>query len=514
MTFVLFLIGSYSASFLLPGSILILLLSVFVLMREVWLGKFKVVWGAPVIILCLVFFLFLLMRLAFLKYVILPPYSDSPIHYRIISQFLTPQTESDLNLSIRNIFSNYYHFGFHAIAAWLVLVSGISIENAITFVGQMFLVIAPISVALFAYSAVQDKYGTLFAGLMAAIGWSMPAFSVNWGKYPALSSLSVAPAVAAIALVYQYGNARNLKKSFWLLPLLIGVVLLHTRILISVLLAGIAFYIAEKVVIDKKLGNHQIFLFSILYIVALLPFRSLLIGFYSEVFSLIIFLCFLPFAIQRFPRLYIGIFLYTIALWVTWLGSAYLLGPEKSLLDEQYIEMMLYIPFSVLAGAGFAGILNRVSQNRVYWWLIFVGAIVMVWGHFTLVGPIYPDSCCDYFKEGDRMAFAWIKDNAPENSLFLISVFEDQGRSVGTDAGIWIHELTGRPTNNVPFDTDWMNPTEIQAACSSQAKNIFVYSGGREFSFQNERLNNSNKSLQPVFQSGTSRIYRIVDCPL
>jgi hypothetical protein len=245
--------------------------------------------------------------------------------------FLYPDASGGSKLSLGNIFNDYYHFEFHSIATWLTSLTSFSPENVISLLGQMFLVVAPVSVILLTHVLTKNINGALFAGLLAATGWLMPAFSVNWGKFPALASLAV---------------------------------------------------------LLRRLRFHGYFL-----------------------------------------------------------------------------------------------------QGRT----------------------IYPDKCCDYVKEGDRLAFQWIQKNASEHTLFLISTFDSSRTVLDTDAGIWLDPLLGRHTNKLPFTLDWESSEEIGKICNTDAAEIYVYMGGRPYSFANAKLA-QGQWTKPVFTAGRTIIYQVSGC--
>jgi hypothetical protein len=511
LIYALITLGYYWPSVLLPGSFLILFLAVLVLLKEFWSGKLRIMFDSQSIFIGLAVFMLLIARLSFIKYIILPSYSDSPIHYQIVTSFLHPEYGKEINLSLGNITSHYYHFGFHSLAAWLTLVSGHEPANIITLLGQLFLVIAPISVFFLSYVITKNSKGALYAGLLAAIGWSMPAFAINWGKFPALSSLAIAPAVVAVLGLLLQSNAKKPIVVFWSLLLLIGITLVHTRIIVCVLLVVVSFFVSKKINMEEELPFFQSVRLSLFYILSLFPFFGMVTSFYNGFFVLVIFLVLLPFAFQVFPKLSVAIFFYTFGLWLVWKVPLLFFGNSQALLDEQFIEIMLYIPFAIIGGAGFAGLLKKLPTTGLLRWFVVAILVGGVAVNFLMNNSMYPDSCCDYFKESDQTAIQWIRENTSEHSLVLISGFQDNGQIIGTDAGIWIHPLIKQDTNMLPFDIKWNSLDEIEETCRSGARNVYVYMGGREFSFIDDQLEQSNLT-RLVFQSGKTKIYLITGC--
>ena len=509
--FILFSLAYFWHSLLRPGGYLIFLVSSFVLIRGLWKGDIKITGKILSLHIGLFIFLLLLIRLSFLKHIILPSYSDSPIHYQIVFGLLHPEVAGISNLSLGSIFENYYHFGFHTLVAWLTIVTRIDPVNAISLIGQIFLIIAPISVLFFVYILTDSRNAALFAGLIAAIGWSMPAFAVNWGKFPALVSLSTMPAFIAFASLYLRNKTKNLLTLSLGTILLISIALIHTRIVICLLLVAISYILSNKVRIIDELRFSQSVRLSLLYIFSLLPLSQLVANFYLKFPLWIIFLILLPFAFQAHPKLSIGVFFCTAGLWLTTLVPHLIYKNDEILLDRQFLEMMLYIPFSVLVGAGFHGITKNLSANKLSKWVvvpILVGCVVY---NFQNNASLHPDSCCEYFRESDQLAFQWLQGNASEHSLIIISSFSDGNKIYGTDAGIWIFPLLKIDTNKLPFNTIWHSPDVIKEICDINAKETYIYMGGRENSFADTQLV-QEMWLKPVYKSGATEIYQVSKC--
>jgi hypothetical protein len=494
-----------------PASFLVLFFALFVIIRGIWLGEFKKVFNPRLMAAGIALFLLLIARLSFLKHIILPSYSDSPIHYQIVSDLLHPGTGSTIKLSLANIFTQYYHFGFHSLTAWLASITGIAPADAISLVGQLFLVITPISIIFLTYFVTKNVDGALFAGLMAATGWFMPAFAVNWGKFPALSSLAVMPALLAFLGYYLTGNTKKTPALLISLVLLGGVTLLHTRIIISVFLAVVSIFLSSKLQTADELGFFQSIRLSVLFIISLWPVYQLILDFYSGIPTLIIWLILLPFAFMAYPRLAVAIFFYTLGSWLIALVPPLLIENSPSLLDRQFLEIMLYIPFSIMGGAGFVGLMRKLPSKgitRRLTALTLSGCAVFI---FLQGYSLLPDECCVYFKESDKLAFEWIQKNTSADTLFIISTFNENGQIIGTDAGIWIYPLTGRNTNKLRYDTNWDSVEEMKNICLSSANDIYIYMGGGRYSFYNSQLA-SGKWTSPVYTNGGSVLYQPIGC--
>ncbi len=493
-----------------PGSFAVLLLAGLLPLKVLIFEKKKISFNHQMIAVVAGVFLLLIIRLAYLRHIILPPYSDSPIHYQIIAGFIDPGAGYDSKLSLKNIFTNYYHFGFHSITAWTALISGLDPLNVIPLLGQLFLVIVPVSVATLTYVATNNFYSALFSGLLAAVGWFMPAFSANWGKYPALTAIAVLPVVLALPWLYQYRRDRQSSFLFYALVLVIGIVLIHSRILICLLLVVLCYFLSGKFQFKERLSLFQSIRLSLLFVISLWPLLQFFLEFYKGLPVWIILLVLLPFAFQSHPRMTTGIFFFMFGLWFVDLIPN-LLKLNNPLLDRQFLEMLLYIPCSVIGGIGFDGLVRKLEPNQILKWgavVVLVGGVMFNFQHHN---SFFPDSCCNYFTPDDQLAFQWIQNNESTRTLFIIPTFSEDGKMYGTDAGIWITPITKIATNKLSFNTKWISGNIFSEICRASEHETYIYAGGNKYSFDKAQLS-SEEWLKPVFQNGAVMIYKVDEC--
>ena len=486
---------------LAPGSFLFVLLAAAVIIHQILTHKISLRFNAYLLAALIALFLLLLVRLSILEHIFVPPYSDSPIHYQAIADILGQGNGLKVKISLANIHKDYYHFGFHTLTAWLVSATGIPALDGMSLLGQVFLVIGPISVFALALVLTGSIPGALLAGLLAAIGWSMPAFAVNWGKFPALLSLAAAPAALAVL------QARRKVSLLWAILavsfLTLGAVLLHTRIIFVLALAIAGFYLAGKAASARQPDLLQTSLRALALGLFLLAFLT---SFGAEAYRgwpLWIFLLALtPFGVWVNPRPLFAAFAFLAGIWLlTFLP----------LLDRPFLEMLLALPLSLWGAAGFSGLLERIGQKQ---WLKIgaaVAAFSLVLVVFLARGAYLPDPCCNYFTAQDAQAFGWIRENASPRTLFVIAVFADENQRFGTDAGIWIQPLTGTATNMLAYDSDWDDPAALEALCRPGGGQTYLYTGGTAFSFPSAELARQTW-LQPVFRAEQVQLYQVTGC--
>jgi hypothetical protein len=464
------------------------------------------------------FLLLLVIRLAYIRPLLLPPYNDSPEHYQIVQGFLYQASGiNNLSSPLAELTNRYYHLGYHSIAAWLVLVSGGKIESTLALSGQLLLVISPFTLMAFTAVVTKDNRAAWFVALLSGIGWKMPAFAADWGKYPAITGIVTLPAV--LGIWYLIAHRSEKRPGAWLLLVLLsaGVVFIHTRALICLLLAASGFLIAAKTPINRGLRFWEGILAAIPIVILFFLFREPLQGLYCDGWctSFVLVLLLLPFAFQAFPRFSIGVGVYLLGAYVA--AQLRLPAPFNTyspvFLDRTFIEISLYLPLALLGGAGMAGLIRKVAVARKVWLLhgLTLLLVSLVIGNALFYGSFYPDQCCNYVRGGDLDAFRWIETQTPKDAVIVISGFRDRNYMIGTDAGIWIHALTGRNVNRRSFDMDWTSIEVMREICRPKSNDVFLYQGGREYSFNQKDLNQQNW-YRIVFESGRTRIYQVVGC--
>ena len=196
----------------------------------------------------ILFLLLLVLRLSFLRSLLLPPNFDSPEHYLIVRDLLSPQSSPQALYSLSNILHRYYHFGFHSLAAWFVISTGVQPEFTIPLLGQLFLVLVPVSIFYLAAVVTNNFPAACAAAWLACLGWKMPAFAANWGKYPALVGIAILPAILGILIPGFKVLRKKWSASLLILVLVVGETLFHSRTLICLVIAVLGFALAGEIV--------------------------------------------------------------------------------------------------------------------------------------------------------------------------------------------------------------------------------------------------------------------------
>jgi hypothetical protein len=462
----------------------------------------------------LLFLILLVIRLIFIRSILLPPYHDSAEHYMLVQSLLRPFETVDVANFLLDASARYYHLGFHALAAWWVSATGLEVAPALALLGQVFLVICPFTVFALADSLNGEQGFAWFAALLAAIGWSMPAFAVNWGKYPALAAVAGFPAVVTLWWSARHGPRRKFGKYVLLLLLSAGLIMLHSRALVLLALAACGVGVAwirfpERMPLGWSLLPACVILPVFYWLRAPLLSRYFSLGY----ITLLLVILGLPFAFSFSPRLSAVMSLFMLGIYAASVTKlpAMLRGYSRFLLDRPFEDISLFLPLSALVGLELAGFLFRLSSRpRLQAGLkaFFAGMILI---SFSLQGSLRADRCCNYVETGDLYAMKWIKSETAPDAIVLISGYEMSNYQVATDGGAWVRALTGRNVNKVRYDLPWDTISARTLVCKPEWNEPYIYAGGQEFSFDRNRLYRP-EWYEVVFEFEGTRVYKVHNC--
>jgi hypothetical protein len=482
-----------------------------------------------VLILVILTVIFLILRLAFVSRALLPLYFDSAQHYRYINEILSGlEHPGAATWSL----AAYYHLGFHFLAAFITSLTRSEITDAMLVLGQMFLATMPFSAFFIVRHITQSSYAGIFALVLAAFGWYMPAHAVDWGKYPALASLALIPFVVGVAyLSIQYKNALA-ARTYWSLNILfLGGVLfsifLHSRSVVVFVLIALAW------LVTRLAGRWR--LLVLLFVLSAIVLEIIyietkgILGPLFDPYGMKAILITSPvlllsvFAWKSYPDLVIACFtsaaLLIASLFVPIVGV--IPGfPNTTLLDRPYVEMILYLPLALLGGLGLAGLEQRLQANHPSWSpgrLMGTIFIVLAVVNALLNYNLYPSECCAITSEDDLAAIQWMDANLPEDALILTSstalnvlpTDEYQG-SAGGDAGTWVTPLIGRPSTSLPFHTDFSQQETLHTLCNTGVD--YVYVGQTGYFFDDSGMPAQPDGYRIVFALPKARVYEVTGC--
>jgi len=478
--------------------------------------------------LVLAVFLSVFLRLAYITRALFPLYFDSAQHYAVIKNIM----EQDVIWLFNWLGAVYYHLGFHFLAAFFASALNVEITRVMLVLGQVILALIPFSLYFLVQHITKSDMAGGFAVILSAFGWYMPAHTVNWGKYPALMSLGLIPFVLSIAyLISKYKDGLSVKRRWSLYGMLgISVVLsifMHSRSLVVlsiVFLAWIASTWWQKLPLRPK---SFIFILVVGITLAEVIFiqrqsiLTLLVDPYLQKGVLITVLVIIMtiFASMAYPLLtFIAVLTITFLLGSVFVPVTFIPGyRDLTLLDRPFVEMLLFMPLSMLGGLGLAE-LERMLQGRFAWGR-YVGVltigIVLVNAFFTY--DLYPSDCCVIVGNDDVVAMDWMAKQLPVDARIGIAstelkvmVSESSEGDVGADAGIWVTPLTGRVTIPLPNGLEFGQQTTLEKLC--ELKIGYLYVGEEGQPFDTKKINSRPEWYRPLLSMPGTSVYQVVGC--
>jgi hypothetical protein len=417
----------------------------------------------------------------------------------------------------------------------------VDLTKAMLILGPMILAVIPLSVFFIIKYETKSISAGIFAVLLAGFGWSMPAYAVNWGKYPAFTSLVLIQFVLGIAYIAVQSQDTLSKWKKWALFAILGLGILwsgffHSRSLVVIGIAMLAWATAKWWQNLPRLSRSLVFYLLILGILLEIIFiqsQEILdplfepYGSRNFLFTFVILFLFI-FAQKAYPQLtfanIVAIFLLLCSLFI----PATNIIPRfanLTLLDRPFVEMILYLPLSFLGGLGLAGLEQAIALNQEgpgryrIWQGATIGVLLssLIVGNALLHYEFYPSYCCNIVGQDDLVAMDWMDDNLPLDARILISatelIVQSSGRLQGysaADAGAWINPLTNRVTIPLPYDTNLGRQRSFNLLCKSRISHIYIGAVGR--SFHAAQLRMRPEWYRPLLSMSRTEVYQVVGC--
>jgi hypothetical protein len=188
-----------------------------------------------------------------------------------------------------------------------------------------------------------------------------------------------------------------------------------------------------------------------------------------------------------------------------------------TLLDRPYVEMILFLPLSLLGGLGLAGLESKL-QGRFTWGryvsLLAIG-IVAINAFFT--HDLYPSGCCVIVGNDDVVAMDWMADQLPVDARIGISstqlkvmASEISEGDVGADAGIWIMPITGRTTIALPNTSAFDQEPALKSLCELGIDYLFVGEIGQPFDAS--KILSRPEWYRPLLSMPKTGVYEVIGC--
>jgi hypothetical protein len=486
-------------------------------------------WVPSSLFLGVLFLVIATLRLAFVARTPLPLYFDSAEHYRIIRDLMADYAASVAFMPVLWPVESYYHLGYHSVMAVLAALSQVNLARLMLVSGAIALAALPIPLFVIPYHETGSRSAGLLAVLLGSLGWYMPGYVLDWGKYPALFVVPVV--VFTLSAAYLAGVAAENtpgKRGLQILALIgTGVALaIQTRSIILLAMMLAAWLLSNLWVVrpatQRLLAAALTFagLIGVLIVLGRSPVLSPVLDPYLGNGIWITGLVGLlgVFAFKTYPRL---AFASVCALVLLCLGlfipvPRFASGP---LLDRPLVEMVLFAPLSILGAAGFAAIIMQLHPRSDSVPVAVVALLsILIIANSVIRHSFYPSDCCVLVNGDDLAALDWLSSAPGADSRVLIPMAELSDAPLpyppliaSSDAGAWVRPLTGRQTSSLPYWTDFGDPDTLGTLCQTAVSEIFVSSGAE--SFRDESLRGKPEWYIIELALPRTSIYRVTGCP-
>ncbi len=376
-----------------------------------------------------------------------------------------------------------YHFGFHCAVATFHWLTGLEMVCSTTQVGQVLNGLAVLALYPLAVRVSGNRWAGVGAILIAGLLSPMPMSYVNWGRYTQLAGQVILPA----AVLVTWSAFESLLRRDWQLIVLGwlavgGLALTHYRVLIFYII-----FVLAWVLLSLRRGTWRRPLARTAWVgmgagILFLPWfvhtsagrilsnlgRQLttppaqlssfaqeynaigdLSAYLSPCLWLLLLLAVAAGLWQRRREVLLVCtwwFLLLVATNPAWLGL-----PGSGAISNFALFIAVYILAGVLIGDLFGWLMARLPSRS---WYAALTALLLAGlglrGSLIRLGDLRPFQHAMVTRP-DVRAMAWIRENTPEDSRFLVNSFFAYGGSVvvGSDAGWWLPLMAGR-ANTVP----------------------------------------------------------------
>jgi hypothetical protein len=511
--------GLFVGSVILFGKIVGVIIAVLAILVPFAFYPFKFYrMSSSVLGLLLFVVIYVILKFAFLKNLPLPSYFDSAEHYRLIHYFVEP---------VKGTFPAYYHAGFHIFAVAFVRFFDLNIVDVMLAGGQFLLAVLPFSLFFIVRNETDSAVAGVFAITLAAFGWHMPAHLMNWGKYPALLSLVCLSFILNFAYLLYRDRLFKQKKVMPYLSLAVLMLFsafVHTRILIVCAMMAVACLLTVCLARARLKTSNIVILFILLIQFFILQnytsLRSLVDGYLkTDGWTLLLLLTLLPFAMKQFPHLTFFLLASLSFFFSGLFVSVHFPGfGTLTLLDRPYVQMLIYLPFSILGGLGLAGLINLLKRHsKIYARTVILASFGIVLAHAVFRSEYYPSDCCQLVNRDDLALLAWMERSLPIDVSLLIASsrvnvtsFEQTEILAGVDGGIWVTPLISRQTTLAWDSLDFSSETVHAEICGRGLE--YAYVGGIPQSFSASQFEENPEWYQQVFALPRAKLYRITNC--
>jgi hypothetical protein len=191
-------------------------------------------------------------RVKQIENMVLPLWVDSVHHSMIVRLLVDHGRLPDSYAPFIPESTFYYHWGFHAAAAFVAWISGLTasseVPRMVLAFGQLLNVLTFTAVYCAAAVPLRNRRTALLAGTLATLVSIFPAYYVSWGRYTQLAGLLILPALASS--FWKLGRHPRMRRASEVALLAAGLVLVHARV--TVVFAVLAVILSAILIMQRR----------------------------------------------------------------------------------------------------------------------------------------------------------------------------------------------------------------------------------------------------------------------
>jgi hypothetical protein len=182
----------------------------------------------------------------------------------------------------------------------------------------------------------------------------------------------------------------------------------------------------------------------------------------------------------------------------------------KTLIDEPFLSLLLFIPLSILLGLNFAGLEKFLGDGPVRQIPnVLPVLLVILFVFFPNRKVLAPSRDVNFVTANDLLLYDEIRNRMPTGIEILIpnaSPYYD----LGVDGGAWINFVTGRKTIRVNYETDLTSHRVFQKMCRMGAR--YIYLGSKPYSFSLNMVKRRKRWYSPLIYYRDVKLYKMTGC--
>jgi hypothetical protein len=424
-----------------------------------------------------------------LRRVLVGPGSDS-YHHALITQLIVERGGlPDDYRPYAPLASFTYHYGYHAFAAAIVTLTGLSPALVTALLAQALTAAAALAVAFFTEAATGSKPAAALSAAFGGLVILFPAYMFNWGRYTQLTGLVLLPIFLGVVWLWAKSGWSD-RSALTVGVLAAGLALTHYRVTLMAV-TGLATLLAVEYLTRREFWAEwrsvlrsavpglatALIVAGVLvapWVVQVIQARGrgfpvelaphgptffsmdrmgpLAVGYATNPVVLGLAALAVLLGLLWRDRLVLGLALWSAVMWV-------LSGPRFAgvFMDTLSVLISLYFPAAVAVGwmtvrsvAWLASQTARPRAVRAAAWAAAAG--VVIWGATHYVTIVEPPAA--YVGPDDMPAMAWIRAHTPEDARFMVNTYNWDFAAdfiISPDAGYWLPLLAGRSTVTAPM---------------------------------------------------------------